>query len=251
MSCWLKALPVTLAVAAVTIFTASCGSTGTTHVRFVNAIQDTAQYGTGLDIQISGTKEFTDVAFFGYSPTSGYTNVPSGGVLLEALETGSATAVFSADLTLTSGSQRTLVATGFAINSAKVAVINAADNNTAPTGNNVEFRVIDASPSGPPAVDVYILPVGSSGSLTPPATIANLAYRSASSYVTIPYNSNRANGANYTMFVTATGTTTPILLTQSVSAGTSFEGAIRTLILTDQENIDQLNPLAIVLNDLN
>ncbi len=251
MSRWLKALSLALALTAMSILTASCGSTGTTQVRFVNAIQDTAQYGTGLDIQISSTKEFTDVPFFGYSPSSGYTNVASGGVLLEALQTGSATAVFSADISLTAGSQHTLVATGFATNSAKVAVITATDNNTAPTGNNVEFRVIDASPSGPSGVDIYIIPVGSSGTLTPPATITNLAYRSASSYVTLPYNANRVNGANFTMFVTATGTTTPILLTQSLSAGTSAEGAIRTLVLTDQENVDQLNPLAIVLNDLN
>jgi hypothetical protein len=53
------------------------------------------------------------------------------------------------------------------------------------------------------------------------------------------------------MFVTATGTTAPILITQSLSAGSSSEGSIRTLVLTDQQNIDQLNPLAIVLNDFN
>jgi hypothetical protein len=50
------------------------------------------------------------------------------------------------------------------------------------------------------------------------------------------------------MFVTATGTTTPILITQNLSAPA---GAIRTLVLTDQQNVDQLNSLAIVLNDLN
>ena len=95
------------------------------------------------------------------------------------------------------------------------------------------------------------VPVGSGGTLTPPATFTNLAYRSTSKYVTLDYNPNMVNGANYTMFVTATGTTTPILLTQSLGAGTSTGGTIRTVVLTDQENMNQLNSLAIVLNDLN
>ncbi len=251
MSRWLKALPLTLALVALSLFAASCSSSGTTQARFVNAIQDTAQYGTALDIDFNGTKEFSNVAFLGYLPASGYTTVPSGSDSVEGLKTGTTTEVFSANMSLNPGSQYTMVATGFAINASKVAIISATDNNTVPATGKVEFRAINASPSGPSGVDIYIVPVGSSGSITPPATIANLAYRSVSSYVTLPYNSNSVNSANYTMFVTATGTTTPILITQALSAGTSSEGAIRTLVLTDQENIDQLNPLAIVLNDLN
>jgi hypothetical protein len=253
MSRWLKALPLTLALAALSIFAASCNSSSPAQVRFVNAIQDTAQYGTALDIDFNGTKEFSDVGFLGYLPTSGYTSVPSGSDTIEGLETGTTTEVFSANVSLNPGSdsQYTMVATGFAINASRVAIISATDNNTLPATGKVEFRAINASPSGPSGVDIYIVPVGSGGAITPPATIANLAYRSVSSYVTLPYNSNSVDGANYTMFVTATGTTTPILITQALSAGTSSEGAIRTLVLTDQENIDQLNPLAIVLNDLN
>ena len=53
------------------------------------------------------------------------------------------------------------------------------------------------------------------------------------------------------MFVTATGTPSPILLTQTLSAGSASAGAIRTLVLTDQQNVDKLNQSAIVLNDLN
>ena len=50
-----KALPLALALAALSIFTASCGPNNPSdnipaQVRFVNAIQDTAQYGTALDI---------------------------------------------------------------------------------------------------------------------------------------------------------------------------------------------------------
>ncbi len=251
MSRWLKALPFTLAMAALSIFAASCNSSNTTQARFVNAIQDTAQYGTALDVNFNGTKYFSDVEFLGYLPTSGYTTVPSGSDTIEGLETGTGTEVFSDNVLLNPGSQYTMVATGFAINTARVAFISAVDNNTPPATGKVEFRVIHASPSGPSGVDIYIVPVGSSGSITPPATITNLAYRSTSSYVTVPYNSNSVDGANYTMFVTATGTTTPVLITQALSAGTASQGAIRTLILTDQQNIDQLNPRAMVLSDFN
>ena len=251
MSRLLKALPLRLLMAALGLFAASCNSNSPAQARFVNAIPDTAQYGTGIDIDFNGTKGFTDVAFFGYLPTSGYTNVPLGNDTVEGLETGTANEVFSANVTLNEGSQYSMVATGSATNTSKVAIISALDDNNTPASGKVEFRAINASPSGPSAVDIYIVPVGSNGSLTPPATITNLAYRSTSSYITLSYNPTAVDGANYTMYVTATGTTTPILLTQSLSAGNSSQGAIRTLVLTDQQNINQLNPLAIVLDDLN
>jgi len=256
MSRWMKTVPLILALAALCIFAASCNSGGSAQVRFVNAVQDTDQYGAALDIEFNGQKAFSDIPFFGYLPITGYTNVSAGSDSIEGLETGTTTQVFRANVTLNpeSQSQYTVVATGFAINASEVAIISALDNNHVPAAGKVEFRVINASPSGPAgdgsAVDIYIVPVGSS-SITPPATITNLAYRSVSSYITLPYNPNVADGANYTMYVTVTGTTTPIFLTQSLSVGSSSEGSIRTLVLTDQQNIDLLNPLAIVLNDFN
>jgi len=256
MSRWFQTLPLTLALAALTIVTASCGGSSTpAQVRFVNALQDTAHYGNALDIEVSGTKDFTDIPFQGFQPSSGYTTVASGGVAIQGLQTGTTTGVFVADISLNAATQYTLVATGFAISN-KVAIISAVDDNTAPANGKVEFRVINASPSGPNgipgAVDIYVVPVGSNLGLTSATLIASdLAYRSASSYATVAYNPNSEQGFNYTMFVTATGTTTPILITQTLSVGSSAAGAIRTLVLTDEQNVNQLNPLAIVLNDLN
>jgi len=251
MSRLLKALLLILPPAALGLFAAGCGSSTPTQARLVNAIPDTAQYGTALDFEINGTKEFTDIPFQGYLPVSGYSSVPAGNATIEGLETGTATEAFNSPVTLGAGSQYTLVATGFATNTSKVAIIPALDNNNPPSADKVEFRAIDASPSGPAAVDIYILPAGSSGPLTPPATIADLAYKSTSKYVTVAFNPSINGGPNYTMYVTATGTTTPILITQSLSAGSSSQGSIRTLVFTDQQNINQLNPLAIVLDDLN
>jgi Domain of unknown function (DUF4397) len=252
MSRCFKALPLTLALAALSIVTASCGSSSAipAQVRFVNAIPDTAQYGTALDIDVAGTKEFTDVPFPGFQPSSGYTKIASGGAALQGIQTGTTTPVFIADISLNASTQYTLVATGFAT-SGKVVLISAADNNLPPPNVQENFRVINASPSsGPAGVDIYIVPVGSNAPITPPATISNVAYRSASPYASIAYNPNFVQGFNYTMFVTATGTTSPIF-SQTLSAGTSSAGSIRTLVLTDQQNINLLNPTALVLNDLN
>jgi Domain of unknown function (DUF4397) len=256
MSRCFKALPLALALAVLSIFTASCGSSSAipAQVRFVNAIPDTAQYGAALDIEVAGTKEFTDVPFPGFQPSSGYTSIVSGGSALQGVQTGTTIPVFIADIGLTPSAQYTLVATGLATNG-NVVLISALDNNSPPPSGKENFRVIHASPSGSDgnggAVDIYIVPVGSTSPITTPATISNVAYRSASTYASVAYNPNFVQGFNYTMFVTPTNNPSKILFSQTLSAGSSSAGSIRTLVLTDQQNISQLNPSALVLNDLN
>jgi Domain of unknown function (DUF4397) len=251
MSRGLRVLPLALALAAFGVFAASCGSSsGTAHARFVNAIPDTTQYGPALDINFNGSKEFTNVAFQGMQPPSGYTSVPSGGDTLKGLKTGTTTEVFLSNVSLTTGHQYTLVATGFAIGLSRVVIIPALDDNTSPANGKVEFRAIEASPSGPAAADIYIVPVGTTNPISGSPTIGNVAYGSASGYVTIPFNPNFVAGFNYTMYVTAAGDTTP-LITQNLAAGSSSAGAIRTVVLTDEQNVNQLNQLAMVLSDLN
>jgi Domain of unknown function (DUF4397) len=255
MSRCFKALPLALALAALSIFTASCGSSSNVpaQVRFVNAIPDTAQYGTALDIDVAGTKEFTEVPFPGFQPSSGYTKIVSGGSAVQGIQTGTTIPVFVFDISLTASAQYTLVATGSAANN-NVVPITALDNNLPPPNGKESFRVINASPSRSDdkggAVDIYIVPVGSTTPITPPATISNVHYPSASTYASVAYNPNFVQGFNYTMFVTAPGTTS-VLFSQTLSAGSSSAGSIRTLVLTDQQNINQLNPSALVLNDLN
>src|SRR5271168_1080109 len=144
---FVKALPLILALAILGLFTASCNSSNNAHVRFVNAIADTEDYGnTGLDIDFNGTKEFTDVAFSGIQPTSGYTPVPSGSVTVNGLETGGTNVIFSLPgVDLSSGTDYTLVSTGNVLET-NVKIISPADNNTAPANGSVNFRVINASP---------------------------------------------------------------------------------------------------------
>lgn len=237
----LRALPLALALAALSLFVSSCGSSNSSQIRFVNAIRDAV----GLDIEVNSSKIFTDVAFFGYQPTSGYTKVSSGSVTVAGLITGSTTQVFSSTASLSSGDY-TLIATGSVnsgTNGSGVNLLSIPDTNTAPAAGNVEFRVINASQTGG-TVDIYILANPVNGGIQPPATISGLAYTQASGYITLPFNSD---GSGYTMYVTSSGTTNPIF-SQNLSSPTN---SIRTLVLTDFANNSGLNNSAIELNDLN
>ena len=236
----LRALPLTLALAALSVFVTSCGSSNSSQIRFVHAIRD----GGPLDINVNSTKIFTNIAFLGYQPSSGHTKVSSGNVTVAGLATGTTTQVFTSTTSLGSGLY-TLIASGSetGTNGAGVNLLSISDSNTAPATGNIEFRVVDASQTQS-NVDIYILANPVTGGIQPPATISGLAYTQASSYITLPFNSN---GSGYTMYVTSAGTTNP-LFSQNLSSPT---GSIRTLVLTDVQNGSTMNPQAIELSDLN
>ena len=254
---WLKAPPLMLALAALSLITTGCGSkNGQPQVRFVNAIQNTNSYGGALDVEINGTKEFTNVQFPA-AAASTYTSVPSGSETIEGLENpADTTTIFTDTVDLKAGTQYTLIATGFAGGAGnKVLLLSDTDTNTAPAAGKVNFRVINTSPSGPlgggAPVDIYIVPIGSGGLTSSDKIISGLAYPNASPYQTVPYNSNFANGEwNYTLTVTPASSTTPVF-SQNFAAGSSGAGSIRTFVLTDAANVDEMNVQAIILNDLN
>ena len=143
-----------------------------------------------------------------------------------------------------------MVATGFL--SGSVTILNPVDNNTAPADGNVNFRVIDASPSGPGSVDVWILPNGNNESPTNTApTISSLSSPSApttatSGYITIPYNSN---GLGYNLYVAPHGSTTALFNGNPITAGSLSLGTVRTIVLVDGNNTISSTP--IVLSDVN
>jgi hypothetical protein len=224
----------------------------------VNAIQDTQDYNNvGLDIQVNGTKEFTNITFPQASGST-YVSVPSGNDTVEGFQTGTTTPAFNfPGLTMNSGSQYTLVATGSAAGGGtNVVVMSPSDNSTAPANGSVNFRIINASPSGPQGggstPDVYILP----NPATLPTSCANagincisaLAYSNTSSYVTLPINTV---GNGWQLIVTVTGNGNPVFSTTINGFGSASEGAICTLVLTDQQNGFQMSSTPVVLQDLN
>jgi hypothetical protein len=245
----LKVLPLTLALTAVSFFFTGCGGNNA-QARFINAIPDSGP----LDIEVGGVKEFSTVQFGTVSPGSNYAGVPSGNVALEGFQSGSTTQAFpSQTVNLNSGSEYTLVAVGF-LSSGNVDILNPVDNNTEPQDSMVNFRVIEASPSGPKEVDIYFIanPVecqlGATGCT---AAISGLAYQSTSTYVPLSFNSN---GQGYQMFVTPHLSTTPVPgwgAGQTIIAGGTTLGSIRTMVLTDQSGVLAMSSTALVLHDLN
>jgi hypothetical protein len=243
----LKVLPLTLALASVSLFFTACGSNNV-EARFINAIPDSTN---ALDIDVGGVKEFSTVQFGTVSPGSNYTGVPSGNVAVEGFQTGTTTQAFpSQTINLNSGSEYTLVAVGFL--SGTVNILNPIDNNTEPADSTVNFRVIEASPSGPPSVDIYFIanPVTCSlGATGCGPAITALAYQSTSTYVNLNFNSN---GQGYQMFVTPHGSLTPLFSGgQAIVAGGTTLGSIRTIVLTDESGGGAMSNTALVLHDLN
>jgi hypothetical protein len=255
MSRWLKALPLALALAALSIFGGSCGSSSPAQVRFVHAIQDAS----AMDIQVNGTAEFTNLSFLGVQPNQpGYTNVPSGGDTIQGFVTGTTTKVFTDTATLSASARYTLVATGFSLpigsNGSNVDLLQISDNIPTPPAGDVAFRVVHASPSGPngnpdapEAVDVYILLNPSTGPTGNP-TISALAYTQASGYVSIPNNPNNDTmPPGFMVYVTAVGST------QVACSGpiNPQAGAVRTLVLTDVQDGNKMDSTFLELSDLN
>ena len=180
----LRPLPFALALAALSIFAASCGSSsGGTKFRLVNAIPDSQP----VDVLIDGKTVETAVSFGGVTPSTGYAAVGSGSHKLEVRISGQTTDYFQGNVPFSGNS--TIVATGYVSNNTIAAPLFT-DNSTAPTSNNAQLRIIQASPEGlggNPAVDMYLVAPGDGlpGSGTP-ASIPNVTFNAASSYLTVP-----------------------------------------------------------------
>jgi hypothetical protein len=261
----LKALPLTLSIAALIVFAtfaASCGSSNS-QARFVNAIADDTQ---GLDIEFNGTKAFTDIG--PHTPSgSTYVSVPTGSDKIQGFATGTTTPTLfnlTSPISFNSGSQYTVVATGTLASS--VVILAPVDTNTAPANGNVAFRVINASLNEIQPVDVYIFPdsapntsclPGDNGCTTPTFSALpspSQSINTTSAYVTVPYNSN---GDGYTLYVTLAGQLIPLFNGgYPFAVGSLTVGSIRTIVLVDTACTDPCNggamsSLPIVLSDLN
>ena len=236
----LKALPVTLALAALSIFATGCGSSSQSQVRVVHAISD----GPALDINVNTTKVFTDIAFGGVQPIPpAYTKVASGSDTLQAVDTGTTTVLIAnTSASLSGSSQYTVLLTGFRNGAGANAptFYTIPDNNTAPTSGNVEIRIIDGSANTPQGgFDVYIVPPGANIGGVPPQ-VSGLLIGQASSYQSL-----NITGNVYEVIVTPHGNQTP-----SINQNyTILTGSIRTFVIVDNGN--QVSQLPLLLADLN
>jgi hypothetical protein len=246
MSGLLKALPLAPALAALSIVTTSCGSSSTANnaaqIRVINAIPD----GPALDIDINGSKLFSNVLFGAAQPSTtpaSYLGTPSGKVAIQGFATGTTTNPVppTGTIALKGSVQYTVVAVGLELNNSAPLLV--ADNNTAPMGTNVEYRVINASNSSPVGgIDMYIVPPGSDiTNFTP--QFFGIGSNQASTYQNVPF---LAGG--YTVIVTANGGKTAIITQPSAPNA----GSITTFVILDNPGGNNgISTTPLVLNDLN
>jgi hypothetical protein len=261
---WLKALPLTLAIATLIVFAtfaASCGSSNS-QARFVNAISDDAQ---SLDIQFNGTKRFGGVGPFSASGST-YVSIPTGSDKIQGFAAGTTTAAFNpitSPVSFNSGSQYTVVATGLLAGT--VNLVAPVDTNKAPANGTVNFRVINASPAGVGSVDVYIIQNIAQGtpSCTPSSTcLPTISGVSSplssitpfSGYVPVPFNS--LGNFGYTLYVTQNLSTIPLPGWNGgfplPEIGSVSVGSIRTIVLVDNAGGNNgMSSTPILLSDLN
>lgn len=228
----LRILPLTLALAALSIFAMSCGSSSNSSVRFVHAVPD----GPSVDIAIDGKTVETAVGFDSVAPSTGYLSVASGVRKVEVRNTGTTNDLINTSPSFNSGTAYTVVATGVVGNNTVVAQ-PLTDDNSAPQSGNIKLRIIHASPSGPTPVDIYVVAPGTDITSVSP-TISSLAYQSASSYLNIA-------AATWEVIVTPAG-----LKARDIDVPYTFANPnIRTLVLVDVVNGGSMSATPLLLQD--
>jgi len=244
MSRLLKALPLALAIVALSVIAASCGSGGNALVRVVNAIPG-AQ--ANLDVDVNGTKDFPNVAFDQVYPTppgggpATYTPVPSGSDTIEAFYTGTTSnpVVKSTTATLSASTQYTMVLGGFVNSSPSAYLIT--DNNTVPTTGNVNLRIINASAvSGSNGIDVYIAQSGLPFPGTP--QVSGLPLGSSSGYLPMTFETS------YSFEVFFHGNGNPVFTFTPTSGFVT--GEIMTLVIVDNAQGVEMSDIPYMLVDL-
>ncbi len=243
MSRLLKVLPLALAIVAVAILAASCGSSSSTaQYRVVQTIPDAPG---NFDISVGGKSAFTNVGFGSVEPVFGYDSVSTASATIEVFQTGTTMPVInSTNLNAIGGTQSTVLLTGL---DATPAAVVLRDSNTAPLSGQAELRVVDASPSAPASLDIYIVAPGIDITQRQP-DIPALQFEQQSVYIDLTAAST--GYAQIAMIVTKTGDPTKTQLVNQLYTVTA--GQIRTLVLVDvYPGGGALSFSPLELNDLN
>ena len=230
-----RTLPFALALAALSMFAASCGSSNS-KLRLVHAVPD----GGAIDVLIDGKNVAPGLSF---DTATSYLSVASGSRHVQVFATGTTTnAFFDGTVSLSGGTTYTDVATGFAHDSTVAAPLFT-DNNTAPTSGNIEIRVIHASPTWNTffgGLDVYVVAPGTSIAGVSP-TISNLTYKSASTYISVA-------AGQYEIVMTPVGQKSNDIDIQPSDLDTA--GRIRTFVVVDNAG-GGISGSPLELSDLN
>jgi len=260
----LKALPLMLAIGALSIVTTGCG-TGNSSVRVVNAIPNVGgNGGISLDVYFNGTKDcpglgFPDVYPAPTTPAS-YTSVPSGKDTIQAYDANTTTGpIFGEGWTGTLGSNHYTMLLGgeigeTGVNSYPPTVYLIPDNNynTAPTEGNVEIRVINGSTYSAPygGISGIIFQTGTGPPSYPYTfTFTGLQLGQSTDYLPLTWESS------YSIELFLDGTETPLFSPIEIpqSGSSTSGGQITTVVIVDYNNSGniEISPYPLVLVDLN
>lgn len=187
-------------------------------------------------------------ASLGYGANTGYMDVNSGTRHLQVVPVGATAAIVDESVNVPTSGEVTVIVEGVAPN---IVGLMLTDNNTTPASGTAELRLVNAAP--PTATvpntttDVYVVPTNSS--LTPPPTVAALAYGQASGYQNLtvtPLNSTVVT-QDYSVFFTEPGNTK----VEAADGPISFDsGENRTMVLFWQQG-SQSQLTVTLLADLN
>lgn len=183
----------------------------TAQLRVVHASPDAPN----VDVLVDNAAALTNVA---YKATSNYLQVPSGSRNLKVRATGTTTVVIDQTATLNQGTYYTVLATGRVASIAPVVLV---DEQTNPASGNVRLRLVHASPTAG-NVDIYVTaPTADIATATP--TVANVAFRAASSYLEVP-------AGTYRVRIAPAGTKTVAIDVNNVVL---TAGQVRTAVAVD------------------
>lgn len=212
----LKFLCLILALTALIVFAANCG---TDHAKFrvVNASPDAG----ALDVAVDGKTVVTDLAFGGLSPATDYLTLSAGNRKVEFRDTGTTTDQINANVAFASQTQYTLLAIG-KVSDKSIAALLKTDDNSPPPSGNIKLRVIHSAVGGPAHIDIFVVAPGTDITNATP-TIAALAYQQASDYQILA-------AATYEVIMTDSNNRTNKVLDQTYPLTT---GQIRTLVTLD------------------
>ena len=242
MSRAFKVLHFALVIFTLCIFVASCGSGSSSGAAQYQVVQTVPDAPGNFDVSIGGKNIFTNLAFGSIAPTFGYQLVPVGSDQIEVTQAGT-TVIPSTSMNLIAGTQSTVLLTGFY--AAPSAVI-LRDNNTAPLSGQAELRIVDASPSAPANLDIYI--VAPNVDITQRApTISSLQFGQQSDYQDLTIG--QSGSTLITVIVTKTGDASKAQYVNQIY--TFYVGQIRTLVLVDASGGGAISAIPLELNDLN
>lgn len=165
-----------------------------------------------IDALIDGKTVASNIA---YGTASPYVSVSSGSRHLQIEPSGSSTFIIDESISLSSGTNSTVVVSNLASNLTALAL---SDEKSAPGSGNFKLRLVNVAPTMGPA-DVFVVAPGTDLTSVSP-NVSNLATESASGYLEL-------TAGTYEIFFTVPGSVSSFIDTGSITFST---GQVRTVV---------------------